>query len=647
MCGLAGIFSLTGRPVTNGAARVDAMIRQLIHRGPDSQGVTVSGDGLLALGNARLAIVDPTDHTPQPLWSARRDGVISFNGEIYNYREMRRELEGRGLRLRTNMDTEVLLEGLLLEGKGLLERLDGMWAFAFYRPDDRQLLLSRDLLGERHLFYRVSDEELIFASEVAPIFTDAGVPMTLDFHGLVTALRFHAAPPGHTLIDGIARVRPGHLIEAVSGKGLSERRYRRLKPERWNEFFGRTPDLNTIIDVYEETMSRSSLARVPSDVPFVSTLSGGIDSALVCAFSSNQGRQSIDTLYAQSDKVPGRNLPDELDEYEASKVTAERFRTRHRFIRIDVGDAVPLLQRLAANALDGLIDWGVASFEMLGRAARTTGAKVILISDGPDEFLGGYTVDREAARRDALLENHPWRYRTLECVCRSRLARGVLRRYLKRADLLVSPFESHNPWCSYPIHQAFDPDFLRRILPLSEILPTSAHFGTINAAYDDVVSNMDPTQKRALAYAETSIPDFSNLRLDKGFMAASIEARSPYLAPAMVELMLATPRQFRFRDGLGKYILRKIVERRIGPQVAFRSKHGFSAPIWKSRNVRDRLQMHEAIAGTSLFDDFPFLRGAREYLLQQNSAKILWPMYVLATAYGRIKCGSGKRDHAA
>jgi asparagine synthase (glutamine-hydrolysing) len=639
MCGLAGIFSLTGRPVANALTRIERMTGALVHRGPDSQGVTLSDDGLLALGNTRLAIVDPEERTPQPLWTAARDAVISFNGEIYNHAEVRRALEAEGARFRTRMDTEVLLEGLRRRGERLLGDLDGMWAFAFYQPERKELMLCRDLVGERQLFYRVKDGELLFASEADTLIEADDAGLELDFHSAVTALRFHVAPPGRTLAKGLRRMRPGHLITATPDGRLEETRYRRLHPERWAEFFGRDPSEDEIIEVYEDVLKRASVARLADEVPFVATLSGGIDSTLVCALASEQGRRTIDTLFAQSDETPGRNPGEALDEYEASCLSARRLGTRHKHIRIDGGNALPILQRVAATAVDGLIDWGTASFEMLAHSVREAGAKVMLVSEGPDELLGGYKLDRLAAERDAWRRRGPAGYQACRLISRSRVARGILRRVLKRPDLVVSPFERRRPWRAYPNHQAFEPDFLARLLPLAPVLDTSDHYGTIDDAYGDMVEEMDPTQRRALAYACTSIPDYSNLRLDKGFMAQSVESRPPHLAVDVVELYLATPAHLRFRNGQTKHILRRIVERRLGAEISARSKHGFSAPIWKSPSIRDELGIEETIRGSALFEDFPFRRSAREFVLSQRSAKIRWPIFVLCTVYERLRNG--------
>ena len=646
MCGLTGIFSLTGKPIDDAESRIGRMTALLNHRGPDAQGVFVSEDRLVALGNTRLAITDPTAPIELPLRTHDDKAVLTFNGEIYDFLELRREFEGRGIRFRHRTDTEVLLEGLGLEGEDLLRRLDGMWAFAYYDFADRRLLLSRDVLGERHLFYRVVDDELVFASEPLPILVDRGRSEEVDFEGLATALQYYSAPPGRTLVKGLRRLRPGHNLIATVGGGWREYPYRRLHPEKYLDYFRREPSLDEVTDTFEEIMFRVTQRRLPPDVPFISTLSGGLDSALVCIFASHMGRKEINTLYAQSTETPARNLPDELDEYEASKVTSAKLGTLHKHIHINNDDSVPVLHRLAANGFDGLIDPGTAPFEMLAWQVRREKTKVMLISDGPDELVGGYMVDRRAWEIDRIRSNQPIRYHVMRLLCSTRFGRRVLRR-LRRQDMMLPPDVSYSPFHFVPIHQAMGQDDLVKILTTDQIRAGSRHYGVMDQAYNEILPELDFTQFRALSYAAISLPDMFNLRTDKAFLRASVECRLPFQAPEMAEFLIALPAEMRFGDGnTTKFLMRKIVERRIGAEVAGRSKHGFSASLYATPRVRAAMNFEEVIAGSTIFDDLPFLPGAREAVLNPGKiGKLRWPFFVLSRTYEQLR--TGRYDRAA
>lgn len=638
MCGIAGIFSLNGGPIRDAKSRISRMTAMLKHRGPDSQGIYISPDGLLALGNTRLAIVDPLCSLKQPLETTDGKAILSFNGEIYNYLDLMEMLQQEGINFRTRMDTEVLLEGLRLEGEGFLQKLDGMWAFAYYDVDKHRLLLSRDLLGERHIFYRVDKDEFIFASEVKPLLVDSDSSFEIDFDGFLTALQYFSPPPGRTMVKGIHRIFPGHNIVCEPKRILKQYRYRRLHPEKWFDFFNKKPSLEETINIFEEIFHRACKKRLAHEVPYICTLSGGLDSALICLYASDFGKARIRTLYGQSSEKPAQNLKDELDEYAASKFTSKKLNTLHNHIFLNSDNSIPVLKRLADNAFDGMFDSGVASFEMLARYVRDQNNKVMLVSEGPDEFLG-YPKDLRAYHIDTMFINNPIKYRILKLISSRKFERQLLRRF-GFDNLIIPPLFSYEPFRFLPIHESWGPDILGNLLSNDQIISASNHYGVIDPVYEDLKLKMDYAQLRALSYASLSIPDMFNLRTDKAYMAASVEARLPYQAPEMVEFMVAMPVQLRFNNGsTTKYIMRKIAERHIGPEIASRSKHGFSAPIWLSPNVYKAMDYEDIVRESSIFEVFPFKHGAREFVLNPNNRDMLWPFFVLAKTYERLKRG--------
>ena len=289
------------------------MNRLLRHRGPDGEGVFVSDDSLVALGNTRLAIVDPGKSFDLPFRSPDNNFVLTFNGEIYDYLEHRKRFQSDGNFFYTKTDTEILLKGLSTSGESFLHDIDGMWAFAYYDAQANKVLLSRDLLGERHIFYRVIGGEFIFASEPLPILADRSQPEDVDWLGLTTSLRYNAAPPGRTLVKGLRRMLPGHNLGIDVGKGWSEYSHRLLHPEGWFDFFHSKPNTDSILERFQELMHRVSLRRLPHDVDYLSTLSGGIDSTLVCLFASDFGQMPLKTIYAQStNTLCGRRIRGDL-----------------------------------------------------------------------------------------------------------------------------------------------------------------------------------------------------------------------------------------------------------------------------------------------------------------------------------------------
>ena len=636
MCGIAGIFSISGKPIQNAEERIQRMTMILKHRGPDNQGIYVSNDRIVALGNTRLAIVDPACELKQPLTTSDNQLVLSFNGEIYNYVDLRKELEQKGIGFRSRMDTEVLLEGLRLEGEDFLKKLKGMWTFAFYDLDNRKLILSRDILGERHIFYHVQNEELVFASEVKPLLTDSNSIFEIDFESFITSLQYFSAPPGRSMIKGIYRMFPGHNMKVEVGIGVKQYRYRRLHPEKWFDFFDRKPTIEKVMEIFEGTFHRVCKKRLPLDVDYISTLSGGLDSTLICLYASDFGKNKIRTVYGQSTEKPARNLDDELDELEASNFTAKKLDTLHSHIFLNSDEAIPVLTRLAENAFDGMFDSGVAAYEMLAWHTREMNSKVMLLSDGPDDFLG-YPKDLNGHKLNNMHAHYPVKFNILKLISATKTGRIFLRK-LNNKNLIVSPLTSYDPFVFSPIHQSWGLDTIDKILTNEQILNSSCYYGTISSDYREIVPYLDYSQMSALSYATLSLPDMFNLRIDKAVMRASVEARLPYQAPEMAELMIAMPSNCRFNNGnTTKYIMRKLVDRNIGPEIAYRSKYGFSAPLWCSPNIFKKMKYDEIVKESSAFNDYPFKKGIKKTILKAQNKDMLWPFYVFAKTCDQLK----------
>lgn len=645
MCGIAGIVSLTNTPIHDARRRIQRMTSMLFHRGPDYQGTYVSPDGFAALGNTRLAIVDPNCREAQPMVSGDGSAYITFNGEIYNYPAVRELLSQRNVPLRTHIDTESVLEGIRHFGRDFIHSLDGMWAFAYYDLKQRMLMLSRDLMGERHVYYRITKDEFIFASEPTPIVADSEEQLSLDPDIALSAIRFGAPPPGQSLITGIRRMLPGHDL-IVEGGAIREVRRTRLQPEKWFDFFRRAPSEAQVIELYEQILFKVCQARIPTEVPFICTLSGGIDSTLVSLFASDFGKRPIRTLFGQATDEAARNLPGELDEYSASQFTSARIRSDHQLIRLDANECVPSLERMAADCFDGVMDPAPASFERLAQHVRKDNAKVLIISDGPDELLGGYRNDLRLHRIDTLRERNRALYEALRLGSATRFGRRVMGR-LGLGSHLISPYEAIDPLVFRPMNESYIPDLLGRFFPLERILRvTSGHYGTLDAAYAEVAGHLDLSQRRALSYASRSLPDQFNLRTDKAFLRASVEGRLPLQAPELVELMVATPSQYRFGEGTTtKHLLRRIVDKHLGPQIASRSKHGFSIALWNRPKIYAQLGIAETLANSSVFEDFGVLPGIREQILANTDGYRLmqWPLYVLARTSESLKRYNAER----
>ncbi len=636
MCGVSGIVSLTGRPVRNATARIARMNALSRHRGPDSSGAYFSPDGRIALGDVRLAIVDAANPFTTPMKSANGRNVLSFNGEIYNFREERARLEQHGIQFKTRSDTEVLLEGLGMEGLDFLERLDGMWGFAFYDSAENHLTLARDLLGEKHLFYCQNDDELIFASEMNPVLEVAETSFEIDTKSLAPAFRFRVAPPERTLIKGVSRLAAGHILSLRPGtKELRIERRLRLCPEKWFDFFNSDPSESDVLDVYDQALSDACRMRVPDEVGFMTTLSGGLDSTLVNVYASDHGKKRLQSLFGVSTLTQPKKWND-LDELAASEFTSEKLGTEHNVFSMIDEDCIDLYHAQAANAFDGLLCEGVVCYEQLAKEVVGKGDKVLIVSDGPDELIGGYDMDISVYSLLHKYSDTSLRAKGLRFLSQRGWGRQLLPQ-ARRKHIVNWAHFSADPFHFRPVHGGTTPDVMEALFTKEAVDESLWSFGTIPKDYEDIAQHLDPSQKMALSYATGSLPDYFNLRSDRGSMRRSVELRLPLQSRRLVELMIATPASWRFRDNRWtKFAYRKLVDKYIGPEIAYRGKYGFAYPAWHIPELERKLDFGPAIAESAIFDDLPFRKGAREFFLRPEDGRHRWMAYALAKTNQRL-----------
>ncbi len=626
MCGIAGIISLNGREVENGRNRVKKMLDSMSHRGPDGSGIYEAKDKKVILGNNRLAITDPKLKINGPFLSRDKKLVLSYNGEIYDYKEQKKILQNKGITFDTNTDTEVLLNGFRLDGLDYLKKIDGCWSFSLYDSSKNSLLITRDLLGEKQLFYFVSENEFIFSSESFSLLSVAPSNLKLDIKEIINAFRFHSSSPGSSIVSNLKRLKAGHAIFFdLNGKtSYKEKKILELNPFKWKEFFLENPSDNKVIEKISELMFISVKNRLAQDVPFVTTLSGGIDSTLIAYFSS-QARKNIDTLFAQTSKSL-KEYPGELNEKEASRYTSKLLNTNHKEIFVKPNKTVDLLKKNAVNSTDGLLDWGTVSFQLLGEKVKSENYKVLLVAEGADE-LCGYGADMNNFLVSKKQLEYPVFSKIMTVLNYNLLFRKVFRRSSFLRGIVNEPYCNQSKFIFKPHHEAIGYDFLSRFFDKKYTRLSHDAYGTL---YGNDLEGLDYSQKVSLAYMQKSICDYSNLRLDKGLMSSSVEPRAPFLNLDLVNFFLSMPNYYRYRDGYAKFILRKIVEKYVGPKIAWRNKHGFSYPIWRIPEIRNELSIDKNILDSNILNYMPFAKNGKKYLLNKNYSKLAWPLFAIS-----------------
>jgi asparagine synthase (glutamine-hydrolysing) len=610
VCGIVGIYEYGRRAGGVSEDLIRVMRDTLRHRGPDGEGLYVSADAHLGLGHRRLAIVDPAGGA-QPMFGEHGDCVV-FNGEIYNYPALRRELERYGVRFRTTCDTEVILHLYARDGERCLERLDGMFAFALWDQRRRRLLLARDRLGEKPLYWADPGGTLVFGSEIKALLRHPLVGRAVNEEAIPSYLTHLVTPSPHTLFQGVNKLPPGTMA-TCDASGLHLARYWDLfTPRRWAP-----QPLPEAARRVRHLLERSAEARLMSDVPVGVLLSGGLDSTVLLALLHERA-SSLSTF---SVGFAGGGPFDERAE--ASRV-AKHFGTDHHEVAISEHDALAFLPGLIHHQDEPLADPVCIPLHFVCRLAREHGVKVVLAGEGADELFWGYPryramVGRWGTLRTLLALPAPARSllaRTLSPTCRIHPYWREVLEQIARGRL--SPV--HVPGGATAYERA---RLLRRPRDGLAWLPSD---GGRDASGDPLSTLAFDTQEHEFGLR---LPELLLMRLDRFSMANGVEARVPFLDPELVEFVYRLPLEAKLHRGVGKVVFREAIGDLVPDHVLGRPKQGFGAPIQDWLSSRMDTLLGGLLTGDALRRYF--VAGAVEELLgrQARSTRsnwVLWPV---------------------
>jgi asparagine synthase (glutamine-hydrolysing) len=421
MCGIAG-WLLNG-PAQYGVADLQRMLDIISHRGPDDRGAIVEKCGV-ALGHNRLSIIDLSAAAHQPMVNADNGDILSFNGEIYNFRELRHELEGKGHHFRTRSDTEVLLHAFAAWGTQCVRYIRGMFAFAIWRPVERALFLFRDPMGIKPLYYWIPPGGIVFASELKALLVFPGFRPSLDRRAIGQFLEFgYTFEDDRTILSGVHKLLPGHFLRLRANEKMEIERY--FHPEVASERTAKPGDVEAEL---HSTLDEVTTQHLIADVPVGLLLSGGLDSSLIAALAARQTSVRTFTMgFAQSS----------LDERSHARRVARHIGSEHEEILIAPQEVTDDLESTIACFDDLFADWGTISTRLLYRKCRERGIKVVLVGEGADELFGGYDVFRSSASQTPA---DWWMFQLYRRYCGRRYGhyflvfRALMREYLKSAD---------------------------------------------------------------------------------------------------------------------------------------------------------------------------------------------------------------------
>jgi asparagine synthase (glutamine-hydrolysing) len=571
MCGICGIFNFTAnQPVEAGA--IARMTRTIVHRGPDDDGTYFSGS--LGLGFRRLSIIDLSPAGHQPMSDAERQIWVIFNGEIYNYLELRKELEALGRSFRSNSDTEVIVQGYKQWGEDVLNRLNGMFGLAIWDEPRRRLIVARDAMGIKPVYYAVRDGSLYFGSEIRPVLAGLQTRRTTDPVALNLFLRYRYTPSPFTLFAGIRKLAAGERLTVANGSYKIDRWYRYV-PEAFGTVLSAADAQERLFDLYKAAVKRHLI----SDVPVGLLLSGGIDSGLLLGLMSLHGRSWPTFTVGYGNKFKD-------DEIEDAAETARIYSASNNVSRLDRHTFEEALPKIVDVVEEPVASSSIVPMYFVSERARQD-VKVALIGQGPDELFGGYN------RHLGVRYGSHWR--KLPKMLRSSIAGFVnslpRQEALKRAMFSVGVDDRMRRY--QQIFSIQRPEIVDSLFQ-DGLLPKDVDEKALECWKDlePAIGQQDELNGFHLLELRSSLPDELLMYGDKLSMAHSLEVRVPYLDREVVEYVQRLGPQFKVRNGSRKWLHRRVCSDFLPREIIQRKKRGFAVNVvddWFRESIQGKM----------------------------------------------------------
>lgn len=559
MCGIAGSYRLGSGQVAGGD-RINAALKCLAHRGPDDEGIHKQGHAVL--GHRRLSIIDTSAAGHQPFTDDGGRCTIVFNGEVFNFPELRARLEAEGHTFRSRTDTEVVLRLFAVKGESFLHELNGFFALAIHDAEKDELLIARDRFGVKPLWYSEHEGQLLFASELRAL-KALGAKGEIDRHSLQQYFTYHYMPAPYTVLKGVRKLEPGELLR-VSQNGV--------KRERWYDLAEAAKQIPAASDPVErirELLDDAVRLRLVGDVPVGAFLSGGLDSSIMSALAARHHKRLRTFSIGFADEPY-------FDETRYAEAVAQHIGSDHTSIRLTQDDLASAYTELLATIDEPFADSSALPYFILCRAARKQ-ITVALGGDGADEIFGGYRkhqaelrLDRPGPLEKAVIALKPlWRMLPRSRNSPATDAFRKLERFASANDGI-----RENRWLSLA---AMDEDD-----DAGTLVAGSAHPIELSERENQMtrgMSRMPGLNGYLLADVQTVLPNDMLHKVDLCSMAHSLEVRTPFLDRRVVEFAFSLPPDLKLNRNEGKIILRKAFGELLPKEVLTRPKQGFEVPL--------------------------------------------------------------------
>lgn len=609
MCGIAGFIDID-QGERDPALLIDRMCRVMRHRGPDEQGVWSSGH--VALGMRRLAIIDRS-HGQQPLFNEDGSILVVFNGEIYNYQELKQGLQGRGHHFQTSSDTEVLVHAYEEYGEACVTHLRGMFAFALWDARRERLLLARDRFGKKPLQYYWDGHRFLFGSEIKSLLA-AGVPRQINPLALDDYLAFGYVPAPLTLFEGVLKVPAAHTLSFEKQK-ITLQRY-------WDLSFTPTcqDDEKAASERVRELLRDAVAVRLMSEVPLGAFLSGGVDSSLVVGLMSQMMPQPVKTFSIGFEEEAFNELP-------YGRQVAQLFGTEHHEFLVRP-DLISVLPQLAWAYDEPFSDPSLLPTYYVSKLARDH-VTVALTGDGGDEIFGGYT----RYQREQTIARLPAAVRTALAAASRVLPEGVRGQKRLRGlagDLATRYVQTHMLFLPETRHHLYADAYFSALAQHSPLEERRQLF--------QAVQHLDVTTQLQYVDVQTYLTDDILVKVDKASMLNSLETRAPLLDQHLVEYVASLQPSVRLRNGQLKYLLKQAVADLLPAEILSRRKQGFGVPLkyWLRTDLADYAQAQ--LTSSKAVQRGIFQAKYIQQLLQQHAqaryldhSRAIWALLCLET----------------
>ena len=612
MCGIAGFTGWGDEKITRN------MVQAIKYRGPDSTGVFTHSE--FSFGFARLAIIDLRPEGNQPMMSVDKRFIIVFNGEIYNYQALRKELEPH-YPFQSLSDTEVLLNLYARDGVNMLQHINGMFAFAIYDFEKKELFVARDRMGKKPLYYIASHNSFVFASELKAVLQHPSVPKKLNIEAVNQYLTFDYVPTPNSIVENVYKLEAAHYLIVKNNQVVQKQRY-------WEHDFSRRSQIsfNEAIDQFDHLLNQAVKSRLISDVPLGVFLSGGLDSSAVAYYAAKNSSNKIKTF-----SIGFENKS--YDEASYAQQVSQHLSTDHYMEVLTAQQTLNLIDEILPIVDEPFADASLIPTYFLSKHTRHF-VTVALGGDGSDEMLAGYpTFISDYFKNPLALLPAPFT-KALLSISGSllKVSDKNISLDFKIAQYLRGFVSSRNH-----IHQLWLGSFLpeeKKALFRPDVfsaLKDKSGLSIIDECFKRCKSDWSDFEKTTYYYYQTYLQDDILVKVDRASMYNSLEVRAPFLDKNVVEFLNSLPKSYKQKGFESKHILKKLMENKLPDNIIYRPKKGFGIPLsaWIRNDLKKSIQ-ETLFEKDDLFDKGFIEKMFSEHQLRKaNHRKLIWNLFVL------------------